>query len=130
MIFSRQMVSLFFVRVTGIGDWKIWWRLVFNSAFLQLVCNFGSMLQHEADLPIFIYFLSSNFIIETRASSGPANSSKIVMLANISDQPSVSDVKPEPVFLGSENSWSRHSRLPFILLSIRLCSRNRWRWVN
>ena len=100
---------------------------MFNSAFLQLVCNFGSMLQHEADLPIFIYFLSSNFIIETRASSNPANSSKIVMLTNISDQPSVSDVKPESVFFGSENSWSRHSRLPFILLSIKLCSRNQWR---
>ena len=25
------------------------------------------------------------------------------MLTNITDQPSVSDVKPEPVFIGSEN---------------------------
>ena len=35
--------------------------------------------------------------VKRRASSNLANSSKIVMLTNISDQPSVSDVKPEPV---------------------------------
>ena len=37
------------------------------------------------------------------ASSNQANLSKIVMVTNISDQPSLSDVKPEPVFIGPEN---------------------------
>ena len=39
--------------------------------------------------------------VKKRASSNLANSSKIVMLANISDQPS--DVKPKSVFIGPEN---------------------------
>ena len=37
------------------------------------------------------------------ASSNLANSSKTVMFTDVSDQPSVSDVKPEPVFIGPEN---------------------------
>ena len=41
--------------------------------------------------------------VKKRASCNLANSSKIVMFSNISDQPSVSDVKPEPVFVGPEN---------------------------
>ena len=44
-----------------------------------------------------------NFPVKRRASSNLENSSKIFMLTNITDQPSVSDVKPEPVFIGSEN---------------------------
>ena len=37
------------------------------------------------------------------ASSNLAKFSKIIMLTNISNQPSVSDVKPEPVFTGPES---------------------------
>ena len=37
------------------------------------------------------------------ATSNLANSSKTVIFTDVSDQPSVSDVKPEPVFIGPEN---------------------------
>ena len=39
--------------------------------------------------------------VKRHASSNLASSSKIVMLTNISDQPS--DVKPKSVFIGPEN---------------------------
>ena len=41
--------------------------------------------------------------VKRRVSSNLANCFKIVMLTNISDQPSVSDIKPKPVFTGPEN---------------------------
>ena len=44
-----QQTNGTFVSDTDAGDWKKWWRLVFNSAFLQLVCCNVR--------PIYLYYL-------------------------------------------------------------------------
>ena len=53
---QQKNATFIFASVADIDDWKNWWRLVLNSAFFQLVCNFDSKLQCKADLPVFFTF--------------------------------------------------------------------------
>ena len=49
-----------FCHFTDIGDWKSWWRLVFNSAFLLLVCC-NVRLIYLYYLPFTFHFYNWNY---------------------------------------------------------------------